>query len=803
MTSLKHIILFAAATFTMHSSTIAQTSDSTQATNKTLKQNVRGRVIDAASQQGMPGVLVLLTSDNRVNALTDENGYYILQNVPLGRQSFQFSFMGFETFTAWEVPVITGKQPELNVSLNESLKQLEEVTVSGTRDKIKPMNEFAAVSARSFSVEETRRYAASIADPARMVMNFPGVSNSGDMDNSIVVRGNSPRGVLWRLEGIEIPNPNHLSGFGSSGGAISMLNANTLGNSDFYTGAFAPEIGNALSGAFDINFRNGNSERAEHTVQLGTMGVELATEGPFKKGKKASYLFNYRYSTLALLEKFITIGGGAMPDYQDAALKINLPTEKAGTFSIFGLGGYNQIVQKAAEDSSKWDDTNPNISFNNNSRMGVAGISHQYFLNKDAYIKTVVSTSYEKAVQNADTLNPGERYRKNPIEHTAFVNNAYRASILYNQKVSARHTFRAGIIAQQMAYDFSYQYYNGTEKQWKNVIQSDGGTQFYQAYLQWKARLADKLTLVAGAHGSYLALNGKYTIEPRASLAYQMNNSKVTLAAGLHSKPEHISTYMFQNTAQGTGTDVYPNKNLDLSRAFHGVAGYDVTILKSVRVKAEIYYQKLYNIPVEKDTASGFSMINAENIYSLLETSKPLVSEGTGENYGIDLSIEKPFSKGYYVLATGSLFNSTYTNYQGEKYNTRYNRGHQLNLIGGKEFKVNAKGKNVIGMNGKVLYSGGLRESLINKNASINAGKQILVADKFFTQKAPAYFRADASVYYKMNGKRATHSIQLDVQNVTNRENYFFSYFDSKTAEIKRVNQLGIVPTISYRIDFH
>ena len=185
----------------------------------------------------------------------------------------------------------------------ESLHKLDEVTIKASSNRTRPLNEFASISARSFSVEETRRYAASVADPARMVMNFPGVTNSGD-DNSIVVRGNSPKGVLWRLEGIEIPNPNHFSALGSSGGSISMLNANVLGNSDFYTGAFVPEIGNALSGAFDLNFRNGNTERYEHTVQVGVLGVELATEGPFKKGGKASYLVKLPLFNLCIARKF-------------------------------------------------------------------------------------------------------------------------------------------------------------------------------------------------------------------------------------------------------------------------------------------------------------------------------------------------------------------------------------------------------------------------------------------------------------------------------------------------------------------
>ena len=803
MISIKQLTLIFGTAF-ITAGAQAQDNSSSEQTNTTrqITQNVRGRVLDAASQQPLTGVIVLLASDNSINTTTDENGNFILRNVPLGRQSFAFTYLGFETYIASEVPVISGKQAELNISLNESLKQLDEVNRTAVKDKITPLNEFAAVSARSFSVEETRRYAASIADPARMVMNFPGVSNSGDMDNSIVVRGNSPSGVLWRLEGIEISNPNHFSSSGATGGSVSMLNANTLGNSDFYTGAFAPEIGNALAGVFDINFRNGNTERHEHTIQIGTMGAEIATEGPLKKGRNASYLFNYRYSTLALLERFIKIGGDAMPNYQDAALKINLPTQKAGTFSIFGLGGYNELVQKAEKDSTKWGPDNPNRDINNNNTTGIAGLSHQYFFNRNAYIKTIVSVSHTKSLQENDSLHAATGYSKTPMEQTDVTNNAYRASILYNHKLNSKFTFRAGAIASQVAYRFTAQNYNGQENTWKSVLASDGATQFYQAYVQLRTRMTERLTMVGGAHASYLAHNGKYSIEPRASLAYQMNDSKATLAAGLHSKPEHISTYMYKNSYDSTSSK-FPNKNLDLSRAFHAVAGYDVTVLKKVRIKAEAYYQKLYSMPVEKDTASGFSMINSENIYSLMALKSPLVSEGTGENYGIDMSIEKPFFNGYYILAAVSVFTSTYTNYKGERYNTRYNRGHQLNLIGGKEFRINKKGKNILGVNGKLLYSGGMRESLIDLNASIAKQETVIVDSKYFTEKTPAYFRADLSLYYKMNGKSATHTIQMDVQNVTNRENHYFSYFDGMNKSIRSVTQLGIIPTISYRVDFH
>lgn len=765
-----------------------------------LTQKVNGRVIDAESKQPIPGVVAVLLSNKQIAGVTDNNGYFHIDNVPIGRQSFQFSTIGFEPYTAYEVVVISGKELELNVSMQESLNELKAVTVSANKDRTRPLNEYATVSARSFSVEETRRYAASFSDPARMVMNFPGVSNSGDGDNSIVVRGNSPQGVLWRLEGIEIPNPNHFSNLGATGGPISMLNANVLGSSDFYTGAFVPEIGNALSGAFDINFRNGNTERYEHSIQVGSLGMEVATEGPFSKGKKASYLLNYRYSTLALLGQFAGLGS-MLPQYQDAALKINLPTAKAGTFTLFGLGGYNTVTNRPDTDSTKWDDDHPNANINNKGMTGIIGLSHQYFLNKDAYIKTIISASYDRAELNGDTLNPSENYIKVPVEMSRTSNIAYRATVMYNQKVNARHTFRTGIIAQQMSYDLSYNYYDFGKKEYKNILKGDGSTQFYEAYLQWKAKLSQKLVFIGGLHGSYFALNETHSIEPRASLSYQAYKNKYTLAAGWHSKPQHLSTYLFQDGTQGQ-TFTFPNKNLDLERALHIVAGYETTLPYKFRFKTEVYYQHLYNVPVAKDSAGSFSIINAENASSLLGT-KPLVSDGTGDNYGVDITIERPFINDYYIIATGSVFKSTYTDYMGKTYNTRYDRGTQLNIIGGKEFKLGTGNRKILGLNGKILCSGGMRESLIDLNKSIANKQTEIVPGKYFTEKGPAYFRADASVYYKINNKRATHTIQLEVQNLTNHKNYYASYFDSNSGTIKHFNQLGLFPNISYRVDFH
>ncbi|MBZ0099355.1 MAG: TonB-dependent receptor, partial [Taibaiella sp.] len=539
--------------------------------------------------------------------------------------------------------------------------------------------------------------------------------------------------------------------------------------------------------------------KREHTFQLSTLGTELASEGPFKKGGKASYLLNYRYSTLALLENIVSFGG-VLPKYQDASFKLNFPTEKAGTFSLWGLGGYNSAYKDPVKDSSKWTDDDPNFVLKSDNMMGVAGIAHTYFTGRNSYLKTIISGSYEKTKELVDTLNPIQDYRPVHVSNQSFINNAYRVSVLYNTKLNNKNTVRFGAVAQQLEYKLSNNYFDEHDGIWKSFLNGNGDAQYYQAYTQWKHRMTENLTFVGGLHGSYFALNGSYSIEPRVAATYTSGKNTYSLATGLHSKPEHVSTYMFQSKTQGQA-DTYPNKDLGLLKAYHAVLGYERLLPLNFRFKTEIYYQYLYNIPVEKDSTGGFSIINALDIYSMFNTGE-LVSEGTGQNYGIDFSLERAFLDNYYLLATASIYKSTYTDYLGDEYNTTFNRGYQVNVVGGKEFKIGKSGRKILGLNGKVLYSGGMRESPIDLNKSIQTGETVYVPKQYFTRQVPAYFRTDLGIYYKINSRRVTHSIQLEVQNVTNRQNFYYSYFDREAATVKTVNQLGVLPNLSYRIDF-
>jgi hypothetical protein len=774
------------------------------AQSQELTQTIKGKVIDSDSKMALIGVNVLVKmQEGMIGATTDIDGFFKIKEVAVGRHNIEVTYLGYEPANLNAMLLTSGKELFLNIELTESTLDLETVVVTAKYDKAETLNEMATVSARSFSVEETSRYAAAFYDPSRMAQNYAGVTISGgssDLYNEIIVRGNSPRGVMWRLEGVEIPNPNHFGGMGNSGGAISMLSSSTLSNSDFYTGAFPSEFGNATSGIFDLNMRNGNNEKREYAFMFGALGIELAAEGPFSKNSKASYLINYRYSTLSALEAVgLSPTGDVLPKYQDLSFKINIPTDKVGVFSLFGLGGKNSAIYEPEPDSLTWEVEDDKNGFTENQTVGTIGLSHKVMLTEKSYLKTVAVASYESFVGNEYWFDESQHYLKILDSEDVFKNNTFRITSSYTHKLNSRNTLKTGFILSHMDFSFDAKY--NDDSILKTYLENKGNTQLLQAYAHWKYRFNQKLTLNTGVHFTHFFLNGNQSIEPRAALKWQYNpKESLSAAVGIHSKPEHIAFYLVEETT-GNQQRKTPNNNLELIKSMHAVIAYDRKLGAHMRLKAEAYYQYLYDVPVDADSASIGSIVNVAEIWDILG-SGAANNNGTARNYGLDLTLERFFNQGYYFMFTGSLFDSKYTAQNGKEYNTRYNSNYQMNLLGGKEFKVGKTKKNIFGINGKILFAGGNRQTPIDLEASIEAGETVRLEDQFLANQAAAYFRFDIGLSYKINKKRMTHTIGIDVQNVTNRLNVDVSDFDSNTGKIRNYYQTGLFPNFNYRIEF-
>lgn len=762
-------------------------------------QSLRGLVVDKVSQSPIPGaIVVLLYSQNQNHCSTDAEGKFQLKDVPLGKQSLKITFFGYKELFLQNITVNSGKEVILNLELEEDIQSMDEVVVNARIEKDKPLNEMSGVSTRAFSVEETQKFAAAVNDPGRMATSFAGVISAGDGGNQISIRGNSPNGLLWRMEGVEIPNPNHFSSVGSSGGGISILSAQLLGNSDFSSGAFASEYGNALSGVFDLKLRKGNDQKREYTAQLGLLGADFSAEGPIKKGYAGSYLVNYRYSTLNLLSMIGIPIGDAITNFQDLSFNVFLPTKKFGNFGAFGFGGLSYQTTQAHKDTTEWaKDDFYRLRTNFYSNTGAAGFTNTKLLSNQSYLKTALVFSGTKNGFEAEQLEYDlSSFTK--LIHQNFAQSKVTLSTSYTKKLNPKSSYRTGFILNQLNYNLLEK-----EKSDSNTlitrINVRGRTQSVQGFFQWNYKHNEKVTTNIGLHYLQLLLNNSYAVEPRASVRYALNpKNSLSLGYGLHSQIQPIGVYFAQST-NSEGQITTPNKNLELSKAHHLVCGYDLSLNDYSHIKTEVYYQHLFNVPVSQDKNNSYSILNSLDGYY----TEPLVNDGLGHNYGVELTYERFLHKNLYYLISGSLYNSEYRASNGSWYNTQFNTNYALTITMGKEWILSDKHKNkVIGFNIKSVYVGGYRNTPIDLEASAEAGKTVVQQDQAFAHKNPDYYRLDIRFSIKRNYKAVTSTLALDIQNTSNRQNVGGQYYNAKSGSVKYWYQTPLIPVLSYKVEF-
>ncbi|MDZ7605343.1 MAG: TonB-dependent receptor [Cyclobacteriaceae bacterium] len=774
-------------------------------------QVVRGKVVDQQTQAPLPGVnIILLGSDPILGISTDLNGNFRFEQIPVGKAGFKFSYIGYFEIIMNNLVVDAGKELVLNVKMQESVSMMQDLVISETsRSNDETVNEMATVSARGFNMEETMRYAGSRNDPARMAANFAGVSGSNDARNDIIIRGNSPMGLLWRLEGVNIPNPNHFAAVGTTGGPVSILNNNLLTNSEFYTGAFPATYGNAMSGVFDLSMRNGNNEKRENLAQIGFNGLEFGAEGPFKKGSEHSYLANYRYSVPAIIQELnLNTGtGDAVPYYQDLSFKLNFKLPK-GTLSFFGIGGLSSIdllgstSEPADKESNLYNGSDLDIY--NTSKTGVAGLKYLHLFNKNTYWTNAISVSYTNFGADVDTVFRDESFNVVGIQDYV-INNVeelkYSWNSMFYHRFNARNALEGGVIMNvidaRMNREIEYAQEFG---EGYNTINYSGIINLVQAYSSYQHRFSDSWILNAGLNYQNLLLNKtSESLEPRFGLRYNINAiQSINIAYGRHSQTQPSTSY-FVETAHSDGTIALTNKNLGFTTGDHYVLSYQRKLSSDLKLVAEAYYQKLRNVPVEQ-RATNFSMLNAGADFVIPDTDS-LVNEGNGYNRGIELTLEKYFSKSYYFLLTGSLFDSEYTASDRVERNTVFNGRYVFNALTGKEWQLGKRG-NSISIDIKVTSAGNKRYIPIDLEASNAAGYAIYNNSLAYEPRYADYFRADVKAAFKMQGAKVTQEWVLDIQNITNHKNIFMERYDAYNKTIATSYQLGFWPMFQYRILF-
>lgn len=786
---------------------------------------ISGTIIDKNSETPLENVHVEILNLIPIKSdFTDQEGHFKLEGVQLGRYRLLVTKEGYEQTIITDVIVSAGSGLIENIALDEAIveatslpfKRRKKVTKT---NKDKPNNSMAGISARPFTIEEVMRYAGSRNDPARLVTNYAGASGYDDSRNDIIINGNSPAGVQWLIEELPIENPNHISTIGTTGGITPILNTYALANSDFMTGAFAAQYGNTTAGVFDLSLRNGNSSQFGLIGVVGTQRAEFLAEGPFgKKKNNGSFLVSIRASLGNFIFKNIF---PVDPEYQDINFKLNFGKKKFGEFEVFGIGGRSRLhipVQEVTFLDKVRYDIFEDEEYNHENWMGLLGLKYTGFLSEKTFWRTIVGSTlhYNKVrwVYNEEVA-PDEIYR----ETTYSIDNIRLNYMLHSYLTSKLHrtlTIRGGAMVNYHDLNL-YEYYD-LEQQ----VDTDfkGGMALVRAYVQAKYRPLSQLTIHLGVSSQYLTLTNQIVAEPRFALNWEMvPNHTISIGYGWHHQMQNhltfFSTPVIGTDSSGMPIASYENRKLGFSSSHHFVFEYNWLIAQSWRLKLHAYAQLLDQFPVEVEPSVYSDINEGASFYS--GYTSDLKNEGKGRNMGINLTIEKFFSMGYYGLLSGSFFTSNYTGSDGLWRRTIFNNMYIVNLLFGKEFKFGKRKQHAVFADIKLSTMGGRPYTPIDVEATFNsflAGDEEVVYQENQTnnQTLNPFYQVDFKVGFRLTTGKIVHTIKADFFNIANIQNPFavrysqaFDPFHA-TQQIQGneevIYQRGFIPDITYIIQF-
>ncbi len=776
------------------------------ASSQTPAQRITGIVLDKANKQPLTGANVFINLGDAeatvIGTVTDLEGRFTLDKVPVGRHYLHCSYVSYESWVSPYLELTSAKQLNITIELTEAITMSEEIVVKAQRIASETSNEFGMVSGRSFTPEETQRFAGSINDPGRMALSLPGAQiSSQDNENTIVVRANSPIGLSWRLEGVEIPNPNHFAEAGSSGGGISALSMYVLGASDFFTGAFPPEYGNAIAGVMDLKFKKGNRENREFRFQAGLIGLDFASEGPLSRKKKsASYLFNYRYSTLGLLSNMgiNVVNPLTSNSFHDLSFNLYFPINKKSHLTFFAFGGSSSENKKPEPDVTKWESYNEVYSYDFYTKLGVTGLTYTYLIDDKSYLYGVLSVGANDIKENDDTVSVD--FIKTRIRNESYLNGRVNTAWSYNRKMGKSTNLKAGFQASHLFYHVFREDYDNTLSAMRLQMDGNGNALLLQPYAVVRSQLSKVVTVQGGLNGMYFDYTREFILEPRAGVQFQFPSSSINVAYGMHSQILPFQTYEAVTTDSLTGAYAgKPNRDLSMWRAHHVAISMNKQLPGNVRLKIEPYYQRLFHVPVSIHDWSTYSLVNQDRNFF----ADSLSNAGTGYNAGIELTLEKSFSNRLFFLLSGSVYDSKYRTNNGgadQYYSTRYNSNFNTALTFGKEWELGNSRRLEVG--GRILWSGGMRYTPYDVEKSIETGRAIYVYSQAYTAQNKNYFRVDARVALRKNAEKFSWKLSLDIQNLTNYQNPQRPYFDRWAGTVAYGYNTSIIPVISYMIDF-
>lgn len=745
-------------------------------------QTLRGRLMDAITNQPLVGANILL--DDASGTTSDSSGQFRFEGVPSGRHDLRFTFIGYDTLRASDVIVRSGQESYLNFLLDPVTTTMALITITGKAGGISTMTPSQEIITR----ESVLRYPATYFDPARLATAYAGVSGLNDQANGMSVRGHSPNALGWRLQGVEIVNPNHTPNAGTpgdrttaNGGGVNMISAQLFSDTRFFRGLLPGRYGNATSGLIDMYLREGNDQRWRYTAQIGLIGIDAAAEGPISRNSGASVLANYRYSTVGLLSAMGLDLGDEEINFQDLAINLNLPLKKNGSLSVFAIGGTSENIFMSDPDTTIWEENKDQFDIDFEHTIGILGARLTIPLSQNGSWHTAAAISGMDGSRFARPSESGNAISDRTERDEYWQTKASIQSYL-QLALAQRQSLTLGVSLLQQQ-DFLRATINA-----QALVNDRMDRLLVQPYAIWRTRLSDKWQAEASIRGFFLS-DAESRFEPRATLSWQASpNSQIQLAYG------------WQHQRQPVQVELAANNRFDAYRVAQSSISWTHKFHTTTRLTVAGYYQQLIDLAVSAEVSDAFNAINLLENYQL----GALSTTGEGKNLGFEVTLEKTPKDGWYYLLTASIYEATYQGSDGIWRDSRWNGQYTANGILGREWVLAPKKEKdrLLGANIRMSAMGGFRTSPIDEEASELAQTTIFDTENAFSEQLGAFSRIDLRIFFRKDHPKRTTTLALDIQNLTNAENEAFRYYDPLTQEIVVKNQLGIIPLLSYRIQF-
>ena len=777
-------------------------------------ETLRGTVKDAVTGEALIGATVKIVELDNAAAVADMDGNYCIKINQGGRYTIEANYIGYEPSVIKEILISGAKEVVIDITLRENSSELKEVEVRPRVNKEATVNPSVLTGGVMLSMEEASRFAGGYNDPARLVMSFAGVSGEAD-GSGLSIHGNAPERMQYRIEGVEVFTPNHFNDCWNAGyGLVSALNSNVIGNSDFFTSTFNANYNNALSGVFDVKMRPGNNSKHENILQIGTVSEELTLEGPISRNHNSSYIINYRYGFTSLADRLKLMDTeGSHMTFQDFSVKVNFPTKRAGTFSIFGLGAFDSNWDERVKLSDVHSAYDASDSESKVVQL-LAGVSHRiHFGNKWTWRTTAAYNTQHikddifyfglKRSAEGVLINPldfDEPETKYPFSKQKM--NEDR--VLFNTEISKQVTDKW---LTQFGGEYSHRFFNLTYRshdklydevnpmtEYTNMKDDTGLANFFWQNL---ITLNKHVSISAGVAANYFLLSKDFSVEPRVSMKWDPDDkNSISLGYGLHSMVEKLDAYFYRDPA---GNLV--NKDLDMSKAHHLHITYTHKFTPNLIMRLNGFYEYGFDTPVGTN-GSTYCVTNRYFNY----TEEKLVNKGNTRNYGGDITLEHYMSHGFFGQTNFSLYKSQYRGEDKVWRNQFYDRGFMFKILGGKEWMI---GKNVFNVSAKYSIQGGLRYTPIDveqMRANVAAGivddNPIYKDNEAFSKRFKPTNIVDLTVSYKINKRKVSHTIAFEGLNIFATKTPMFQRFDLGSLEA-RTDEGGIsLPNIFYRLDF-